>query len=414
MRPLTGITLRTLADFDHLGLAAISLSLLLFSALLLSACSRSRANIANRDSAAPAVPVTAATVVQKAVPIQIRAIGTVEAYSTIQVKAQIGGELMKVHFTEGQSVKKGDLLFTIDPRPIEAVVRQIEANIKKDIAQEKQAQANLAKDAAQAKNAEAEARRYEGLLEKGVVSKEQYDQFRTNFDALRATVDADKAAINSAAQAISGDQANLANEKLQLSYCYIHSPIDGRTGSLMVHQGNLIKANDVPIVVVDQVDPIRASFAIPEQQLADIKRYSDAGTLKVEAAIPGQEQPMQGTISFLDNTVDPTTGTIKLKGVFANPEGRLWPGQFVSMVVTLTTEPDALVVPSNAVQTGQAGTYVFVINQDQTAEPRTVVAGRSLDGETLIEKGLRAGEQVVTDGQLRLVPGARVEVKGGQ
>jgi multidrug efflux system membrane fusion protein len=311
-------------------------------------------------------------------------------------------------------VKKGDLLFTIDPRPFEAVVRQIEANIRKDIAQEKQAQANLAKDAAQAKNAGAEAHRYEGLLEKGVVSREQYDQFRTNFDALQATVDADKAAINSAAQAISGDQANLANEKLQLSYCYIHSPIDGRTGSLMVHQGNLIKANDVPIVIVDQVDPIRASFAIPEQQLADIKRYSDAGTLKVEAVIPGQEQPMQGTISFLDNTVDPTTGTIKLKGTFANPQGRLWPGQFVSVVVTLTTESDALVVPSNAVQTGQAGTYVFVINEDQTVEPRTVVAGRSLDGETLIEQGLRAGEQVVTDGQLRLVPGARVEVKGGQ
>lgn len=404
---------RTTTHFFHITpLKAISFSLLLCSSLLFSACSGTRANSANHAASPPAVPVTAATVVQKTVPVQIRAIGNVEAYSTIQVKAQVGGELMKVHFSEGQFVKKGDMLFTIDPRSFEAVVNQTQANIQKDAAQVRQAQANLAKDAAQAKNAEVEARRYAELLERGVVSKEQYDQFRTNADALQATLDADKAAINSAEQAIKSDQSELANAKLQLSYCYIRSPIDGRTGNLMVHQGNLIKANDVPIVVIDQIEPVRAVFAVPEQQLADIKKYSDAGTLKVQAAIPGQQQPSEGTVSFVDNTVDNTTGTIRLKGVFSNPDRRLWPGQFVNVVLTLAEQTDAVVVPSNAVQTGQDGTFVFVIKPDSTVESRPVVVGRSLDGETVIEKGLNAGEKIVTDGQLRLVPGASVEVKG--
>jgi membrane fusion protein, multidrug efflux system len=391
---------------------AAGLGLVLISQLLLSACSGTRASgSANRAATPPAVPVTSANVIQKTVPIKVRAIGIVEAYSTIQIKAQVGGELLKVHFTEGQFVKKGDMLLTIDPRPFEAIISQVEANIQRDIAQEKQARATLAKDAAQAKNADAQERRYSELLEKGVVSKEQYDQFRTNLEALQAMVNADRAAINSVEQATKADEANLGSAKLQLSYCYIHSPIDGRTGSLMVHQGNLIKANDVPIVVVDQIDPIRASFTVPEQQLADIKRYSAEGTLKVQAVIPGQEQLLEGTISFVDNAVDASTGTLRLKGVFSNPAKRLWPGQFVDIVMTLTMQPDVLVVPSSAVQTGQAGTYVFVINSDFSVESRPVVAGRSLDGETVIEKGLQAGDKVVTDGQLRLVPGARVEVK---
>jgi len=357
------------------------------------------------------VPVTAATVISKTMPVQIRSIGNVEAFSTVQVKAQVGGQLMKVHFAEGQFVKKGDPLFTIDPRPFQASVNQIEANIQKDRAQVQQAQANLAKDSAQARNAEVEARRYAELVERGVVSREQYDQFRTNADALKATIEADKAVIHSAEEGIKADEANLANAKLQLSYCSIHSPMDGRTGSLMVQAGNIIKANDVPIVVIQQVEPIRATFAVPEQQFADIKKYSEAGTLRVETLIPGDQQPIQGTISFLDNTVDPTTGTIKLKGVFSNADKRLWPGQFVNVILTLTVQSDAIVVPSSAVQTGQAGTYVFVISDDLTVQSRPVTMGRSLEGETVIGSGLQAGERVVTDGQLRLVPGARVEIK---
>src|SRR5436190_1179148 len=383
-------------------LTALSIGSSLFSCFMLSACSGTRAN-GNHAPSTPAVPVAAASVVSKTVPIQIRSIGNVEAAYTIQIKAQVGGELLKVHFTEGQFVKKGDMLLTIDPRPSEAAVSQIEANIQKDAALAKQAQAVLSKDAAQARNAAAEERRYAELVEKGVVSKEQYDQFRANFEALQATLNADKAAINSAEQAIKADQANLANARLQLSYCFIHSPIDGRTGSLMVHQGNLVKANDVPIVVGDQIDPIRASFTVPEQQLADIKKYSAEGTLRVQAIIPGQEQQaIEDTISFVDNTVDVATGTIKLKGFFSNPEKRLWPGQFVNVVMTLTIQPDAIVVPSSAVQTGQNGTYVFVINSDLTVESRPVSVGRSLQGETVIDKGLQAGEKVVTDGQLRL------------
>src|SRR6266571_268523 len=390
---------------------AINCILLISSVFLFSSCSGSRANGPNRAAQPPAVPVTAATVISKTMPVQIRSIGNVEAFSTVQVKAQVGGQLMKVHFAEGQFVKKGDPLFTIDPRPFQASVNQIEANIQKDRAQVQQAQANLAKDSAQARNAEVEARRYAELVERGVVSREQYDQFRTNADALKATIEADKAVIHSAEEGIKADEANLANAKLQLSYCSIHSPMDGRTGSLMVQAGNIIKANDVPIVVIQQVEPIRATFAVPEQQFADIKKYSEAGTLRVETLIPGDQQPIQGTISFLDNTVDPTTGTIKLKGVFSNADKRLWQGQFLNVILTFTVQSDAIFVPSSAVQTGQAGTYVFVISDDLTVQSRPVTMGRSLEGETVIGSGLQAGERVVTDGQLRLVPGARVEIK---
>lgn len=331
------------------------------------------------------VPVTVSTVIQKTVPIQLRAIGNVEAYSTVSVKSQIGGELIRIHFKEGQDVKKGDILFTIDPRPYEAAL--------------KQAEANLARDTAQLENARVDARRYGELVSKGYVAQQQYDQIQTNAAALEATVLADKAAVE--------------NAKLQLSYCFIHSPIDSRTGSLLSHQGDMIKANaDNPMVVINQIQPIYVTFSIPEQNLQEIKKYIAVGKLKVEAFIPGDENsPVQGIVTFVDNTVDTSTGTIKLKGTFENKGKRLWPGQFVNVVLTLTTQPDAIVVPSQAVQTGQQGLYVFVVKSDLTVESRPVVTGRNLDGEVVIEKGLEPGEQVVTDGQLRLVPGAKVEIK---
>jgi len=331
------------------------------------------------------VPVTVSTVIQKTVPVQLRAIGNVEAYSTVSVKSQIGGELIRIHFKEGQDVKKGDILFTIDPRPYEAAL--------------KQAEANLARDTAQLENARVDARRYGELVSKGYVAQQQYDQIQTNAAALEATVLADKAAVE--------------NAKLQLSYCFIHFPIDGRTGSLLSHQGDMIKANaDNPMVVINQIQPIYVSFSIPEQHLQQIKRYMAEGKLKGEAIIPGDENsPVQGIVTFVDNTVDTSTGTIKLKGTFENKGKRLWPGQFVNVVLTLTTQPDAIVVPSQAVQTGQQGLYVFVVKSDLTVESRPVVTGRNLDGEVVIEKGLEPGEQVVTDGQLRLVPGAKVEIK---
>ena len=330
------------------------------------------------------VPVTTATATLKTVPIQVHAIGNVEAYSTVSVKAQVAARVEKAYFTEGQDVKKGDLLFTLDRRPFDTALQQAEAN--------------LAKDQAQLENAKAEAERYTKLFQEGIVSKEQYDSMRTNADALAASVRADEAAIEKA--------------RIDLSYCTIQAPIDGRTGALLVHPGNLVKDNDATLVVVNQIHPIYVTFSVPEQNLADIKRYRAEGPLKVEAIIPTQEQnPAKGVLTFIDNAVDNTTGTIKLKGTFENPDNRLWPGQFVNVALTLTTQPNAVVVPSQAVQTGQVGQYVFVVRQDMTAEYRPVVAGNNIAGETVIQKGLQAGETLVTDGQLRLVPGMKVVIK---
>jgi multidrug efflux system membrane fusion protein len=292
--------------------------------------------------------------------------------------------LVRVHFKEGQDVKKGDLLFTIDPRPYEAALKQAEANLERDLAQ--------------AKNAQVDARRYEFLIQKGVVARQQYDKFRTDADALEATVLADRAVVE--------------NAKIQLSYCSIHSPLNGRTGSLIVQQGNHIKAEDINLVVINQIIPIDVAFSIPEQFLPEIKKYMALGKLQVEASIPmNEERPEKGVITFIDNAVDSNTGTIRLKGTFANPEKKLWPGQFVNVVLTLTREPNAIVVPSRAIQTGQEGQYVFVVKQDLTVESRPVVAGRIVNTETVVQKGLSADEKVVTDGQLRLYPGARVEIK---
>jgi len=331
-----------------------------------------------------AVPVTVATVVQKTIPVEVRAIGNVEAYSTVSVKAQVAGEVERVFFKEGQDVKSGDLLFTLDPRPYQATLQQLEAN--------------LARDQAQLENARAQAERYTKLFEAGIVSKEQYDQFQSGADALAASVRADKAAIERA--------------KVDLDYCSIRSPIGGRTGGLLVHPGNVVKANETNLVVINQIRPIYVAFSVPEQFLADIRRYMAVGPLKVEAIIPNDEaRPTQGVLTFVDNAVDSTTGTVKLKATFDNPDQRLWPGQFVNVVLRLTSRPNAAVVPSQAVQTGQAGPYVFVINSGLIAEARPVVAGSTVGKETVIEKGLEPGETVVTDGQLRLAPGSKVELK---
>jgi multidrug efflux system membrane fusion protein len=349
---------------------------------VLSACSGPKAP----PPRITAVPILAATVVQKDVPLQVKAIGAVEAYSNVSVKTQVTGELTGVHFKEGQDVSKGQLLFTLDKRPFEAALKQV--------------QGMLARDQAQAANAGAQARRYESLNKAGVVSKEEYEQMKSNADALEAAVVADQAAAE--------------NARVQLVYCTIYSPIDGRTGPLLIHQGNMIKANDTPFLVsINQVQPIYATFTVPEQNLGDIKRFSTQGKLRVEAFIPNDTQgPATGWLSFIDNTVDQATGTIKLKGVFANTERRLWPGQFVDVVLTLAQQPHAIVVPSQAILNGQAGQFAFVIKPDRTVEARPVAIDRSTDGLAVVAKGLAPGEQVVTDGQLRLVPGVtKVELR---
>ena len=388
----------------------------------------------------PAVPVNVATVIQKDVPVQVRVVGNVEAYSAVSIRALVEGELWKVYFKEGQDVQKDDLLLSIDPRPFEATLRQaeanlerdqamvnqVEANLARDLAQVTQAEANLTKDLAQAKNAEEQAKRYVFLVEKGYVAKEQYDQVRTNAESLAATVQADKAAIENAQAALRADKAALENARavvrasraavetarIQLGYCSIRAPLRGRTGSLLVQQGNIIKANDVPIVVINQINPIYVTFALPEQNLPEIKKHMAAGAVKVEAVIPGDEKsPESGIVTFVDNAVDTATGTIKLKGTFDNKEKRLWPGQFVNVVLTLTTRPNAILVPAQAVLTGQEGPYVFVVKSDLTVESRPVAVNHSLGGLTVVTQGLQPGETVVTIGQLRLVAGGKVEIK---
>jgi multidrug efflux system membrane fusion protein len=332
-----------------------------------------------------AVPVLVATAMQKAVPVQIRAVGNAEPYATVSVKSQVTGVLTKAHFKEGQDVKLGQLLFTIDPRPLEAAV--------------KQAEANLARDTAQLKNLREQVRRYAELVEKQYVSREQYDQIRTNADAMESVVDADKAALE--------------NAKVQLSYCYIYSPVNGRVGSLLVNEGNLVRVNDgTPLVVINQVSPMNVTFSVPEQHLADLKRRMAGGQLKVSASFPSDEgRPEIGVLEFVDNAVDRATGTIKLKAVFTNAQRRLWPGQFINVALTMTTEEHAVVIPSEAVQVGQEGQHVFVVKPDKTVEVRPVTIGTTSEGEAVIAKGLVPGEQIVREGQFLLGPGSRIDIK---
>src|SRR5215471_3313464 len=331
------------------------------------------------------VPVTVATAVQKNVPVQVLAVGNVEPYQTVSIKSQVTGVITQAHFKEGQDVKKGQLLFTIDPRPLEAAL--------------KQAEAALARDSAQLNNWREQVKRYRELVDKQYVSKEQYDQIKTNADAAEAVVEADKAAVD--------------NAKVQLSYCYIYSPVNGRVGTLLVNEGNLVRSNDAaPLLVINQLLPIYVSFSVPEQYLADIKRRMAAGKLGVNASFPSDEgSPEQGALVFVDNSVDRTTGTIKLKAEFRNTDLRLWPGQFTNIALTLSTHEGAVVVPSDAVQVGPNGQQVFIVKADKRVEVRPVTVGQSQAGESIISKGLAPGEMVVREGQFLLGPNSRVDIK---
>lgn len=346
---------------------------------------RSGSTGGRRSGARGAIPVSVTQVGQKIMPVQIRAIGNVDAYATVSVRAQVTGTIMRVHFKEGQDVKKGDMLFTIDPRPLEAAL--------------KQAEANLARDTAQLENAQQQARRYGELVKKQYISQEQYDQIRTNAGALEAVVQADKAAVE--------------NARVQLGYCFIYAPMTGRTGSILLNEGNLVRVNDgTPLVVINQVSPIHVNFSVPEHYLQEIKKRLAGGKVGVEAIIPPSDnRDEKGELTFVDNAVDKSTGTIRLKAAFANNSRRLWPGQFVNVIVTLSTQADAIVIPAQAVQTGQDGQHVFVVKADQTVEPRKVIVSRTVNNESVVEKGLKVGETVVTDGQFQLAPGVKVEVK---
>ena len=333
----------------------------------------------------PAVPVTAAPAVQKSVPLDVTAIGTVIAASTVAVRSQITGELMTVHFDEGDEVKQGQVLITLDKRPFEASLAQADAQLQKDVAQ-------LA-------NAKAQSARYQDLAQRGIATREQVDQMTTQVAALEGTVAADRANIQSA--------------KVQLDYATIAAPISGRTGLLQVHKGNLVRANDTaPIVTINRITPVYVSFAVPESLLPQFKKYMAAGTIRVEAKAPSDAgAPSIGQVDFIDIAVDATTGTIKVKGTFPNQDRRLTPGQFVNVNVTLTTDANVTVLPTTAVQSGQQGTFVYVIKADKTVELRPVTVARTHGDDSIIAKGVTPGESIVIDGQLRLVPGSRVSIK---
>jgi len=330
------------------------------------------------------VPVTVARVEQKAMPMQIRAIGTVQPVSTVAVRALVGGELTRVYFHEGDDVRRGQPLFAIDPRPYAAALQQAEAN--------------LARDEANYRNAQSEAARYAELVKKDYVTKEEYEKITSGAEAAKAVVAADRAAVE--------------NARLQLSYCNIASPLDGRTGSLMVHPGNIVHANDTnPLLVINQVTPVYVQFAIPETQLGELRARGGMNVPVSAAPQKGGVAIAAGRLTFIDNAVDSTTGTITLKALFANQNRALWPGQFVTVAVTLQERPHAVVIPSQAVQTGQRGQYVYVVKQDRSVEMRPVRVAESVDQQSIIESGVNPGETVVTDGQLRLTPKSHVDVK---
>lgn len=330
------------------------------------------------------VPVLVARALEKTLPVQLRAIGNVTPYSKVTIRSQITGQLQSAHFKEGQAVHQGDLLFTIDPRPAQAALNQ--------------ARANLVRDEAQRDNAKIQFVRVQKLVADKIASQEEFDTTKAVLDAAVGTVAADQAAV--------------ANAQLNLEYTAIRAPVDGVVGAQLVYPGNIIKSETDEMLTLHQIHPVNVSFAVPERFLPEIKREMGAGALKAVASFEGMQAAAPvGELTFVDNTVDVTTGMILLKATFANTDNQLWPGQFVQVLLTLKEITNAVVVPSQAVQTGQNGDYVFVVKPDQSVEQRPVVPGEMVLGETIVTSGLRAGETVVTDGHLRLVPGAKVDVK---
>jgi len=358
----------------------------------------------------PVVPVTVAKATQENVPTELRVVGTAEAFSNVQVKSQIAGELVSVNFTEGQNVRKGDLLFRIDDRPYRDALGQAEAAVERDRATIAQNQALLARDNANAKVAQSEAERQTELNKSGLTPKSTYDQAQATADANQASARGTQASIESAQAALKSDEAAVAAAKLNLSYCDITAPLSGRTGNLLVHAGNLVKVNDVPLVVINQVEPIFVNFNVPEQHLNTIRRLNAARPLQVRVFT--QDAPGRiatGKLVVIDNAVDASTGTIHLKAAFENKDGMLWPGQFVTVVLTLNTVQNATVIPSEAVQSGQRGQMVYVVKADNSVDIRPVQVAMTAGNKTVIASGVAPGDTVVTDGQLRIFPGVKVK-----
>jgi multidrug efflux system membrane fusion protein len=368
-------------QFTFKTIESMFLLALLAAATVFEGCAR------KKEAVMPPVPVMTGRVTSQAVPLILNAVGTVESIESVLLRPQVNGIITRVAFSEGQDVREGQLLFQIDPRPFQAALDA--------------ASAQLAKDKAQAENAEVQAKRYADLSEKDYATKEQYDTYRTQAEVFRSVVKADEAAQRQA--------------ELNLAYASISAPISGRTGTLLAKKGNVVRANTDILVAINQLRPIRVSFSIPENKLSLLRKYSAQRRLEVNVRQTGtaDDLAIKGLLVFMDNEVDPATGTVTLKAEFSNEAGLLWPGQFADVDLILDVESGAITVPAGAVVTGQDGTFVFVVGQDKKVEKRTVKLNRTLDDTAVIDEGLKEGETVVTDGQMRLVPGAVVAVKSG-
>lgn len=363
----------------------VRLFLLLALALVFGACSGGEeAKGKPAPAGKPPVPVSVAVATEKAVPVELRAVGEVESIARVTVRSQVAGVIDQVHFREGTEVRAGELLFSVDPKPLQAALTRAEAELERN--------------RVEAETARREAKRFAELLTSGFVSRDEAEAVQGRADSLQAALAASRASVEQA--------------RIQLGYSAIRAPQSGRTGALLVHPGTVVKANDGPdLVSIQTLAPIDIGFSIPERQLAPLRRHLAAGPLQLQALISDEEQvPETGTIAFLDNAVDPATGTIRLKGRFANAAGRLWPGQFVELRVVLETLPQALTVPTAAVLSGQQGTYLYVVGEEGSVAARPVTVGIASGDDSVIESGLKPGETVVTEGQQRLFPGAKVKL----
>src|SRR5258708_5657827 len=396
------------------------------SACLFTGC----VNKSQQNFERPPAPVTVTEAVSQDVTTYLDAIGKTVAREVVSIQPQVSGRITKIHFTDGANVKKGDLLFTIDTRPFEANLRQAQANVSRDNALKKQAEANLAKDIGQAKWGEVQVKRYGELVTGGVVPREQYEQLRVTADSLNATVDADRAAVHSADEAIKVDASAVESAKVQLSYCYIRSPIDGRAGQRLVDVGNVVNpggssgssassgssssgssGNGNSMLVIERLDPIYADFTISQDKLAEVQQQMQAGRLKTEVRLPdAPENSVTGQLTFLNNAVENATGTVNLRATISNTGHRFWPGRFVNIRLVLNTIHGAVLVPATAPQMSGKGSYVYIVKQDSTVEQRQVSLGQRQGDLIVVESGVQPGERVVTNGQLGVTPGGKVRI----
>lgn len=381
-------------------------------ALMASGCSKQNASApagAPPGGGMPPVPVTTATATSENVPLEVDIVGTIDASSRVEIKSQVAGQIMNVRFTEGQDVQQGQLLFEIDKRPYQQALAQAEAALERDRSQIAQAQAAQQKDAAQAAQAEADSKRFVALADQKLISEQQRLQYTTAADTANAAVRADQAAVVTAQANLKADQVAVERAKLDLTYCDITAPVSGRLGNLLVHAGNLVKVNDVALVVINRIDPVFVNFNAPEQYTNAVQSHGAGRALPVEVTSrDGQHHQGTAQLTVVDNTVDTQTGTIHLKATLANPQRIWWPGQFVDTRLVLDAKRTATVVPTEAVQNGQAGTFIYVVKADKSVEARKVAVSRTLDRKAIIESGISAGETVVTDGQMMLAPGAHI------